>query len=629
MLYLISKNKQLFQSHLIQETTLSFLEDWLSNQTEVSLDLETTGFEPMTCDVLSYQFGNKEDQFVVDATTYPIRLCQDIFENSNKLWLGQNIKFDLRFLIHAGIDVWKMKVYDTMLAECILTAGLENTRYGLDALVWKYCQVQLDKSIRGEINYLGLTTRVVQYAAGDVTYLHDIRDKQLASIKEQDLELVLDLECTVTKIFAEMEYNGFQLNKEKWLHTAEESEKKVVKLEKELDEEVLSNSKLKSFIKRYVQESLFGYEERKVNINYASPLQIDKVIKALGFNLESTNAKELTTVSHPFVTKFIDYKKQSKLATTYGKNVLKNIRPNGSITTTFWQIRDTGRVSSGDKNKGYINLQNLPAENLYREPFEVDEGEILIDADYSGMEAVVSAEISGEESWIKANNELLDLHSITCEMIFKDKWKDMAEEDCEYFISKKKCKCPKHKELREKVKTITYLYLFGGGANKLAKQLNVSRTEAQSILDSFRKSLPNLVETVNKVRTYAKKFKYARTLRPYRRKRYFEDYEQMIDEYKNAYIATIDRQSFNHLIQGSSADIVKQAMIYIKEELVNRDIPHKFRLQVHDSIMLSTPKGYEELVKKITVSNMSKAGKIICKKAELRADAYIDIKWRK
>ncbi len=629
MIYLVSNNKQLFQTNVYKECSINDVKDWLECQDFIEFDTETTGFEAMTCKVLCYQFGNKDNQFIIDALSFPLITFKEYFESSNYLWLGQNIKFDLRFLLHAGIDIWKMSVYDTMLAEVLLYAGLENTSYGLDALVWKYCNQHLDKSVRGEININGLTTRVIQYAAGDVTYLNEIKKKQHPIILERKLDRVLDLEMEVTKIFAEMEYYGLQLNQVKWLKAAEEGEKNVKQIQQQLDEIVLNTKELQQFCKKYSQVQMFGFNERQVDINYASPLQIGPVVKALGFDIESTNAKELEKLKHPFITKFIEYKQQQKLVTTYGKNVLKNIRPDGSITTSFWQIRDTGRVSSGDKNKGYINLQNLPATDTYRTPFEVNKGEVLIDADFAGMEAVLAAEVSNEQNWIEANNNGLDLHSINCEMVFKDKWKNSSLDNCEYYISKQKCKCPEHKKMRDKIKTTTYLYLFGGGASKLSKQLNITRNEAQQILNDFEASLPNLRGVVNNVRLFAKQNLYIRTMQPFMRRRYFDDYSQMTPDYRDSYIASLERQSFNTVIQGSGADICKQAMINIKLELVKQNIPHKFRLQVHDALMVSTIEKYGEQVKDIVIQGMIDAGKLVCKKANLSAEAYIATHWKK
>lgn len=213
-------------------------------------------------------------------------------------------------------------------------------------------------------------------------------------------------------------------------------------------------------------------------------------------------------------------------------------------------MRDTGRVSSGDTKKGYPNLQNLPAVDTYRNPFEVEEGEVLIDSDFTGMEAVLTAEISNEENWIEANNSGLDLHSINAEMVYLDKWKNGALDNCEYYKSKQKCKCPEHKDMRDKVKTTTYLYLFGGGASKLSKGMNVSKAEAQRILNDFERSVPKLKAVITNIRNFARKNLYIRTMKPFMRRRYFEDYSQMMDQYRDKYLGEIDRQSFNTVPQG-------------------------------------------------------------------------------
>lgn len=630
MIYLLSNSKQLFTSTAYQECNVNDVINWLNANKIIEFDTETSGLEVQTSDVLCYQFGNADNQFIIDYSAYPLFFFKDYFNNPEYLWIGQNIKFDLKFLIKDKINIWNINVYDTMLAECLLTAGLKNTSVSLLTLVNKYCGKTLDKSVRGEINRFGLTERVVKYAAGDVTYLSKIMRLQLKEILKQDLEEVLNLEMQVTKIFAEMEYNGLQLNQEKWKKAALEGKANATKLHNELDDIVLQHPNLKKFKKKYVQTSMFDFVERQVLINYNSPLQIACVLEALNINTESTDAKELEKFKHiPFILKFIEYKKQQKLITTYGENVLKVIRPDGSITTSFWQIQSTGRVSSGDKKQGYPNLQNLPATDTYRNPFEVDKDEVLIDADFSGMEAVITAELSNEENWIKANNDGLDLHSINAEMVYKNKWKDTALEDCEYYLHTQKCKCPEHKEMRQKVKTTTYLYLFGGGASKLSKQMNITKREAQTILNDFESSVPKLKAVISSVRQFTRRNLYIRTMKPFMRRRYFEDYSKMADEDKSKYLGELDRQSFNAVPQGSGADCTKQAMIYIKEELTFKQIPHKFRLQVHDSIMLSTPKEYGEQVKEITVNNMIKAGALICKKAHLGAEAYIGTYWQK
>ena len=630
MIHVISNNIELFENPIYQKSTIEDVILWLDNNTLVEYDCETQGFEPLNCKMLSYQFGNFDNQFVIDSIDYPVTLFKHYFENPIYTWLGQNIKFDLKFLLHHNIDIWKMNVWDTFLAECILTTGMEERGLGLDKLVFKYCNYNLDKSIRGEIIYKGLTSRTVKYAAEDVMFLSKIREQQISKLIQENLLEVMELENNVTKVFSEMEYYGLKIDKDLWLEAANTAQTNSNNLFIELEDIVLNEEKLKSFKKRYTQESLFGVKERVLFINYDSPLQIKELIQQLGFKITSTNAKEIETINHPIIKKFINYKKQQKLVTTYGKGFLNNIRNNGTITTQYWQILATGRVSSGDKSNKMVNLQNLPAITEYRRPFITDnDDEVFIDADYTAIEAVIAAEVSNEEQWLKANNEGLDLHSINAEMTFNKLWKDAALDNCEYYISKQKCKCPEHKIMRDKVKTTTYLYLFGGGPNKLSVQLSISLNEAKTILTAFKKSVPNMEQIVKQTHNFVKRNLFIYTLAPYKRRRYFKNYNDMNSEDKASYIAEIERQSFNTLIQGSASNILKLALCYIKAKLVIENIEHKFRVQVHDQVIISTHKDNAIDVARIVKEEMIKAGEVVLKRAKLTAEIEITQWWKK
>lgn len=627
MIHLISQNKQFFSIPGVVQADMSVLLNWLDQNKLVACDTETTAFEPQKGILLTAQFGDQNNQFIIDTTTIDISMVKPYLESPDYTWIFHNGKFDWRWFKKHDIEI--KKIWDTFLAECILTAGYEIRNLGLDAVAWKYCEAKLDKSVRGEISYQGLNSRTIKYCADDVTYLHAIREKQLKELTKHELLEVMDLENKVTTVFAECEYYGLKLDTEGWLKAADKSGAKLDELSAKLDDLVLTYPELSKFRKKYVQASLFGAVERAVDINYNSPLQINQVLQDLSLQAESTNAKDLEKLDHPFVRLFIEYKKQQKLVTTYGKKFLTNIRPDGTITTQYFQIVNTGRVSSGDKRNGCVNLQNIPATDEYRRCFIAGEDEVLICADFTAMEAVVAAEVSNEEAWVLANNEGLDLHSVNAEMAFKDKWKSVALEDCEYYKSKQKCKCPKHKKMRDQIKTTTYLYLFGGGYNKLAKQLNITASDAKTILKSFSNALPNLQSTVNKVRSYAKTFLFMRTLPPFRRKRFFENPATLSEDIRDSYISEIERQSFNFYIQGSSADCTKLAMCLIKEKLIERQLPHKFNLQVHDEILITTHPDYAERVKEVVEEGMIEAGSTILKKAKLGCSAEISKFWKK
>jgi len=134
---------------------------------EIQVDTETQGFDPYTKKVLSLQLGDYNNQFVIDTSKIDIREFKLLLENKEVTYLFQNAKFDLRFMYHHGINI--PKVYDTFLAEKILSNGDQQRRRALDKLVIRYCDVDIiDKDIRGQIQWRGLDDTVIEYAANDV-----------------------------------------------------------------------------------------------------------------------------------------------------------------------------------------------------------------------------------------------------------------------------------------------------------------------------------------------------------------------------------------------------------------------------------------------------------------------------
>ncbi|MEM4711296.1 MAG: hypothetical protein QXL18_05100, partial [Candidatus Woesearchaeota archaeon] len=250
--------------------TIEDVKNWCKIHTVRSIDTETIG----TCwdgYIYTLQIGNSESQFVIDCTYYDINLLKEELERKDVINILQNGKFDDKFFFAKGIKLGY--IYDTFLAECILTTGYENRELRLDYIVSKYCgdKYKIDKSIRGKINYLGLTDEIIQYAAHDIIALEEVMNKQKQELEKLDLLSVADLEFKVSRIFAEMEYYGMKLDTKKWLEQAETREKEAYKFELELNNYILRNrDTFKKFID--TQLSLFD-SELKTTINWASPKQ--------------------------------------------------------------------------------------------------------------------------------------------------------------------------------------------------------------------------------------------------------------------------------------------------------------------------------------------------------------------
>ena len=226
MIYLVTGNQQLFQSEFYEiisvEKSLEIIKTW----DPVQFDTETSGRDPHVCKILCAQFGNREAniQIVVDTLTVDILLYKEILET--KLLIGHNLKFDIQFLYNHGII--PTKVWDTMIIDQLLHLGFNNKffHYSLQAVAERRLKIDIDKTTRGEIIWRGLDDKVVLYAAGDVVYLEDIRDQQIADCKKQTCSVAAQIENAFVPVIAYLEWCGIRLDINKWEKKMRDNERK-------------------------------------------------------------------------------------------------------------------------------------------------------------------------------------------------------------------------------------------------------------------------------------------------------------------------------------------------------------------------------------------------------------------
>lgn len=620
MIYFVG-NPQLIESNF-EIATINDVKEWCKLHKIRSIDTETIG----TCwdgYIYTFQIGNSETQFVIDCTVYDLTLLKSELEEEGVINILQNGKFDDKFLISKGIKLGY--IYDTFLAECILTTGYDNRELRLDHIVKKYCgnKYSLDKSIRGKINYVGLTDEVIQYAAYDIIALEEVMNKQKEELEKLDLMSVADLEFKCSRIFAEMEYYGMKLDVNKWVEQAELREKEAYKFEDALNAYILKNpDRFWKFIDN--QLNLFS-SELKTTINWASPKQVLEILNTAGIQTDSVNEKIIEKYRNKYeiVDLYLKYKENQTAISKFGKDYLKWVNPKtGAIHTSYWQILSTGRVSSGIKDEA-PNMQQLPASNEVRNCFIARPGYKFVDCDYSAMELVIAGCVSGEDSWIEAFEKKLDLHSVVAEAVYKNKWKDAAEENCEYYKSKQKCSCKEHKKMRDKIKTLNYLSLYGGGPQKLSDSINIPLSEAKEIIKTYFNGLPKLTAFLQMLKNYGKTNLFIRTKPPFRRIRFFEN-----PQGDHAKISEIERQSGNTYIQGTGANITKYAMILMDEERKKNNIDVKFVLQLHDAIVCEVEESKAEEWFSIQKNCMIEAFKYVIG-YPIDVDGYISNCWKK
>jgi len=350
---------------VFQKSSVNEMLEYFKDHTEIQVDTETTGYFNFKNEILLLQLGDEENQYVLnfpelskgekDAITEKILLNKDMCK------ILHNAKFDIKFLWHHGMDI--VNVYDTMLAEILLNAGKKTPDgfYSLYGAAIRYCGVRLKKEVRGKINKYGINTAVIKYAAEDVKYLSRIKEQQVKKLREfefanddlQDIYTLCGLEMNAVLAFAALEYNGIKLNMDKWKIIKKECAQNVEDTKNDINRIIWEEPKLEKFRSYY--QDLFTPAYKTTKVNWASPQQKLNVLQTLFPEIEDTSERTLSRYKrkHPIFKALIDYNKANKLNTAFALKLPKTINPvTKRIHTSFWQILDTGRISS--KNPKYI-----------------------------------------------------------------------------------------------------------------------------------------------------------------------------------------------------------------------------------------------------------------------------------
>ena len=439
MIYLVSRQRSLFETDAYKEISVKDSIDLIESWKEVQYDSETSGRNARVCKLLCNQFGDPlgETQIVVDNTTIDPLLYKRTLET--KRLIGHNLKFDLQFLYNYGII--PLDVYDTMVIEQLLHLGFDNKtfRYALKAVAERHLGIDIDKTTRGEIIWRGLDTSVVIYAAGDV--------QPLGKIKEQQEQEMLQKQCTnggilenaFVPVIAYLEWCGIKLDVDLWQFKMQQDQAELQKSLDDLNNWLINwatnHPEFNKYLKVNLQGNLFdGFNTKpQVNINWSSSTQLIPFVQALGFDTRTEDKKsgeskdsvvekllkKQKEVCPSFLKYYLAYQEKSKACSTYGQNYIDAINPNtGRIHTVFKQLgASSGRMSCGDsknndldlaKLKGiapsrckYVQLQNLPANEITRKSFIAEKGNIFCSCDYSALESRLGADIYDEPEMLK------------------------------------------------------------------------------------------------------------------------------------------------------------------------------------------------------------------------------------
>lgn len=569
------------------ETEAKELANFLLTNEIFSLDTETTSIEALNAKLVGLSFSTEDFRawYVpvsreTEKAKKILEIFRPVYENPKILKVGQNLKYDLTVLANYDIHL-SGPLFDTMLAHYLIQPELRHNMDYLAEIYLNYKTIHIEELIgpkgRGQKNMGDLEPKdIYKYACEDADVTLRLMKPLAEELRKNSLEEVFqNIEMPLMPVLARMERNGVVLDTETLKEVENDFTLRLQTLEKDIYE--LAGHEFTINSPRQVGEVLFG------------ELKLSEKVKKTKSGQYSTSEEVLRDLhsKHPIVQKILDYRELKKLLSTYVEALPKLINPaTGHIHTSFNQaVTATGRLSSSNPN-----LQNIPVRGEdgreIRKAFIPEAGEIFFSADYSQIELRIMAHLSGDEHMIEAFNAGHDVHAATAARIFHKDIKDISKDE------------------RRKAKTANFGIIYGISAFGLAERMDVSRTEAKELIDSYFEMYPKIKDYISKAVDTAREKGYIET--EFGRRRYLPDINS-----RNAVVrGYAERNAVNAPIQGTAADIIKIAMIRVQQRLDAEGCKARMMLQVHDELNFSVPTDEFDKVKRIVIEEMQGAYKM-------------------
>tara|TARA_R110000851_G_scaffold87648_1_gene191023 strand:- start:186 stop:2408 length:2223 start_codon:yes stop_codon:yes gene_type:complete len=342
-----------------------------------------------------------------------------------------------------------------------------------------------------------------------------------------------------------------------------------------------------------------------ITLNWASPAQRLAVFQEIDLSIESTSKDILKDKQdlHPIIQHYLKWNETAYVLKSFGKDFYdKWVELDGKHRTRIRQILATGRISSTSPN-----ILNIPSKDIYRNCFVPEKGWSIVGADYGSMELVIVATLAGEHSWIDAFEKGQDLHSINAHFMYRGRWEAAAEPDCAYFISKQKCKCAMHGDMRTKAKVLTFSSLYGASHIKLAFLLKISEEEAKELLKNFFAGVSDIAKLMKTAQRYV--LDNGRIYESvFGRSRFFDKWKLGKPEERNG----IQRAAGNFIIQAAGASITKLAAVLFQRWIRNNKLEDnvKLLLTVHDELLVTCTDGMVTQTEEAVTKYMELASKL-------------------
>jgi DNA polymerase-1 len=555
-----------------------------------SLDTETTSLDYMTAEIVGLSFAVEPGHaaYVPLGHDYPgapqqlpcdwvLELLRPLLEHADVTKVGQNLKYDISVLARHGINLQGVR-FDTMLESYVLDST--STRHDMDTLALKYLGYRTTrfediagkgaKQLRFNLVHL---SQAAPYAAedADITLrLHQQlwpRIAQHASLQR----LFTDIEVPLVSVLSRMERNGVCVDAELLARQSDELAQRIGRLER--DACALAGERFNLGSPKQIQFVL--YDKLKLPVLAKTPTGQPSTAESVLQDL---------AITYPLPKIILKHRSLSKLKSTYTDVLPTRIHPvSGRVHTSYHQaVASTGRLSSSDPN-----LQNIPVRTAegrrIRQAFIAPPGYQLIAADYSQIELRIMAHLSEDEGLRHAFAQGSDIHQITAAEVFGLPLSQITEAQ------------------RRRAKAINFGLIYGMSAYGLGRQLGIAREQAQVYVDVYFARYPGVKAYMEAIRNQARQQGYVETI--FGRRLHIPEIESR-NAQRRQYA---ERTAINAPMQGSAADIIKQAMASLDRWIEQSGVDARMIMQVHDELVFEVAEDVLDETRQTIIAHMTNA----------------------
>ena len=566
------------------EEDIKSLVKLLSAQKQFVFDTETTNIDVYSAELVGLSFAIKAHEAWYlpmpanqEECLKKLELLRPLFEDESILKIGQNLKYDISMLAQYGIKV-KGPLFDTMLAHYLLEPEQRHNMDYLAEVYLNYLTIPIEDLIgkgRQQRTMREVPVNLAkEYAAEDADITLQLYEKLLPLLKENGVEkLFHEIEMPLVPVLSRMEANGVRIDTENLQLISETFGAEIHKIEEQI------------------------YEQAGMPFNIASPkqlgevlferLHIDEKAKKTKTGQYATGEEVLQKLAHKhtIINLILDYRSLTKLKSTYLDALPALVNPkDGLIHTSYNQaVTATGRLSSNNPNLQNIPVRTEKGREIRRAFVPRSEAYTLLAADYSQIELRIIAHLSQDPAMVADFNLGHDIHAATAAKVFHVPMDQVT------------------KEQRSRAKAVNFGIIYGMSAFGLAERMELSRSEAAEIIKKYFEEYAGIKEYMNRSIALARERGYAETILG--RRRYLRD----INGANSVVRGFAERNAINAPIQGSSADMIKIAMIGIHEEMERLKMQSKMILQVHDELVFDAHLDELDALKAIVQDKMVNA----------------------